>query len=128
MLKIVEGSLLNLDSVYIGCAGGADVVVDAQLPSAALQEGEQLLSLSLTGLKGGHSGMDIHKPLGNANRLLVRVLWALEAFGARLVSYQGGTLRNAIPREALPTAMPADDMDAAVERLAATLKAELQWR
>ena len=131
----LEGSLLlNLDSedrgeVYIGCAGGADVVVDAQLPSAALQEGEQLLSLSLTGLKGGHSGMDIHKPLGNANRLLVRVLWALEAFGARLVSYQGGTLRNAIPREAFAqVALPADDMDAAlatVERLAATLKAEL---
>ncbi|HBN61726.1 MAG TPA: cytosol nonspecific dipeptidase, partial [Halomonas sp.] len=117
----LEGSLLlNLDSedrgeVYIGCAGGADVVVDAQLPSAALQEGEQLLSLSLTGLKGGHSGMDIHKPLGNANRLLVRVLWALEAFGARLVSYQGGTLRNAIPREAFAqVALPADDMDAAL--------------
>ncbi|HBK36115.1 MULTISPECIES: aminoacyl-histidine dipeptidase [Halomonadaceae] len=131
----LEGSLLlNLDSedrgeVYIGCAGGADVVVDAQLPSAALQEGEQLLSLSLTGLKGGHSGMDIHKPLGNANRLLVRVLWALEAFGARLVSYQGGTLRNAIPREAFAqVALPADDMDAAlaaVEKLAVTLKAEL---
>ena len=67
--------------------------------------------------------------MGNANRLLVRVLWALEAFGARLVSYQGGTLRNAIPREAFAqVALPADDMDAAlaaVEKLAVTLKAEL---
>ncbi len=104
----LEGSLLlNLDSedrgeVYIGCAGGADVVVDAQLPSAALQEGEQLLSLSLTGLKGGHSGMDIHKPLGNANRLLVRVLWALEAFGARLVSYQAARCATPFPVKPLP--------------------------
>lgn len=131
----LEGSLLlNLDSedrgqVYIGCAGGADVVVDAQLPSAALQEDEQVLSLALTGLKGGHSGMDIDKPLGNANRLLVRVLWALEAFDARLVSYQGGTLRNAIPREAFAhIALPAEDVGAAiamVEALADTLKTEL---
>ncbi|WP_434986860.1 aminoacyl-histidine dipeptidase [Vreelandella zhaodongensis] len=131
----LEGSLLlNLDSedrgqVYIGCAGGADVVVDAQLPSAALQEDEQVLSLALTGLKGGHSGMDIDKPLGNANRLLVRVLWALEAFDARLISYQGGTLRNAIPREAFAhIALPAEDVDAAiamVEALSGTLKAEL---
>ncbi|WFE73054.1 aminoacyl-histidine dipeptidase [Halomonas sp. M1] len=131
----LEGSLLlNLDSedrgqVYIGCAGGADVVVDAQLPSAELQEDEQVISLALTGLKGGHSGMDIHKPLGNANRLLVRVLRALETFDVRLISYQGGTLRNAIPREAFAqVALPADDIEAALAAVASlerTLKAEL---
>ncbi|UYO75531.1 aminoacyl-histidine dipeptidase [Halomonas qinghailakensis] len=131
----LEGSLLlNLDSedrgqVYIGCAGGADVVVNAQLPTTVLQEDEQVISLALTGLKGGHSGMDIDKPLGNANRLLVRVLWALETFGARLISYQGGTLRNAIPREAFAqVALPADEVNAAlgmVEALADTLKTEL---
>lgn len=131
----LEGSLLlNLDSedrgqVYIGCAGGADVVVNAQLPSTALQDNEQVISLALTGLKGGHSGMDIDKPLGNANRLLVRVLWALESFGARLINYHGGTLRNAIPREAFAQiALPADELGAAlamVETLAGTLKAEL---
>ena len=126
--------LLNLDSedrgqVYIGCAGGADVVVDAQLPSAKLHEDEQVVSLSLTGLKGGHSGMDIHKPLGNANRLLVRVLRALETFDARLIRYQGGTLRNAIPREAFAqVALPSDDVEAALATVASlegTLKAEL---
>lgn len=131
----LEGSLLlNLDSedrgqVYIGCAGGADVVVDAQLPGSELQQDEQVLAVSLTGLKGGHSGIDIHKPLGNANRLLVRVLRALEALDIRLVSYQGGTLRNAIPREAFAQiALPADDVDAAlsmIETLEHTLKAEL---
>lgn len=131
----LKGSLLlNLDSedrgeVYIGCAGGADVVVDAQLPSAALRDDEQLIDLGVTGLKGGHSGLDIHKPLGNANRLLVRALRALEAFDARLVSYQGGTLRNAIPREAFAQlALPVDEVDAAFEALStleATLRAEL---
>ena len=126
--------LLNLDSedrgqVYIGCAGGADVVVNAQLPSTALQDNEQVISLALTGLKGGHSGVDIDKPLGNANCLLVRVLWALESFGPRLINYHGGTLRNAIPREAFAQiALPADELDAAlamVGTLADTLKAEL---
>lgn len=131
----LEGSLLlNLDSedrgqVYIGCAGGADVVVDAQLPSAVLQPDEQVITLALTGLKGGHSGIDIHKPLGNANRLLVRVLRMLEAFDARLISYQGGTLRNAIPREAFAdVALPGDDVDAAlaaVNELQLILQAEL---
>lgn len=131
----LEGTLLlNLDSedrgqVYIGCAGGADVVVDAQLPSTGLLEEEQVLSLALTGLKGGHSGVDVHKPLGNANRLLVRVLRALETFDARLISYQGGTLRNAIPREAFAqVALPADDVEAALATVASlerTLKTEL---
>lgn len=128
----LEGSLLlNLDSedrgqVYIGCAGGADVEVDAQLPSAAVSDHEQVIGIALTGLKGGHSGMDIHQPLGNANRLLIRVLRSLEAFDARLLSYHGGTLRNAIPREAFAqVALPADDVDAAIAAIG-DLKAILQ--
>lgn len=131
----LEGKqLLNLDSedhgeVFIGCAGGADVVVDAKLPSAALRADECVLRLSLTGLKGGHSGMDIHQPLGNANRLLVRVLRALEHVDARLINYQGGTLRNAIPREAFADiALPADEQQdalALINELAQTLRREL---
>lgn len=74
--------LLNLDSedrgqVYIGCAGGADVLVTANLPTSALHANERPWRLSLTGLVGGHSGIDINKGRGNANRLLVRVLRAL---------------------------------------------------
>jgi dipeptidase D len=131
----LEGQvLLNLDSedrgeVYIGCAGGADVVVEAQLPIAPLAEDEVAVRVSLTGLRGGHSGMDIHKGLGNANRLLVRVLRALEGLGVRLVDYQGGTLRNALPREAFATlALAADERPAVAARLAgleAELRAEL---
>ncbi|GHE22145.1 aminoacyl-histidine dipeptidase [Halomonas urumqiensis] len=126
--------LLNLDSedrgqVYIGCAGGADVLVEAQLPSAAAAKGERSARLSLTGLSGGHSGIDIHKGLGNANRLLVRVLRALQGSGVRLCDYHGGTLRNALPREAFATlVLPADELAGAiqcVEALEAELRREL---
>ncbi|MGQ4878010.1 aminoacyl-histidine dipeptidase [Billgrantia sp. LNSP4103-1] len=131
----LEGSvLLNLDSedrgeVFIGCAGGADIVVEAQLPTAEPGPDEVALELSLTGLVGGHSGIDIHRGRGNANRLLVRVLRALEDYDIRLVSYRGGTLRNAIPREAFATlVLPADDVVATKRRVAALeqeLRAEL---
>ncbi len=138
-LNLAEGwlegqRLLNLDSedrgeVYIGCAGGADVVVEAQLPTAPLGDNEAAVRLSLTGLRGGHSGMDIHKGLGNANRLLVRVLRALEGSEVRLVDYQGGTLRNALPREAVATlALSADQRETAGARIAeleTELRAEL---
>ena len=128
----LEGDiLLNLDSedrgqVYIGCAGGADVVVDAQFPTRAVEAGEALLRLSLSGLTGGHSGIDIDKGRGNANRLLVRALRWLEACGARLVDYQGGTLRNALPREAFATlAMPDEEVVAAQQRM---VRLQQEWR
>ncbi|MBB3192285.1 aminoacyl-histidine dipeptidase [Halomonas cerina] len=131
----LEGRLLlNLDSedrgqVYIGCAGGADVIVDARLHTEPLAEGERAVCLALTGLTGGHSGIDIHKGRGNANRLLVRVLRRLEAFGARLADYRGGTLRNALPREAFAIlALPAEELEPVRTRLAALegeLRAEL---
>ncbi|MFY0991769.1 aminoacyl-histidine dipeptidase [Halomonas sp. C05BenzN] len=138
-LNLAEGwlegrVLLNLDSedrgqVFIGCAGGADVVVEAQLPTAALADDEAAVRLSLTGLVGGHSGIDIHRGRGNANRLLVRVLRTLEGFDARLIDYHGGTLRNALPREAFATlALPADELEHARERLVmleAEMRAEL---
>ncbi|MCE9682702.1 aminoacyl-histidine dipeptidase [Halomonas alkalisoli] len=138
-LNLAEGwldgrVLLNLDSedrgeVFVGCAGGADIVVEAQLPTGELADDELALRLSITGLVGGHSGIDIHRGRGNANRLLVRALRALEAFDARLVDYHGGTLRNALPREAFATlALPVDEETAARERIAALqeeLRAEL---
>lgn len=112
--------LINMDSeesgdAYIGCAGGCDVVVDARLPTSAPSADEVGLSVALSGLQGGHSGIDIHRPLGNANRLLVRLLRGLEAYGARVASYQGGTLRNAIPREAFATlVLPQEGAQAAM--------------
>ncbi|GEN22916.1 aminoacyl-histidine dipeptidase [Halomonas cupida] len=126
--------LLNLDSedrgqVYIGCAGGADVKVEAMLPEEPLADDEMALTLSLTGLRGGHSGIDIHKGLGNANRLLVRVLRALDDCHIRLVEYRGGTLRNALPREAFAVlVVPEAEVTAAesrVEALQQVLRKEL---
>ncbi|NWN82125.1 MAG: beta-Ala-His dipeptidase [Halomonas sp.] len=117
--------LLNLDSedrgeVFIGCAGGTDVVVEAQLPAAPRADDEVTLRLSLTGLRGGHSGIDIHKGLGNANRLLVRALRLLERLDMRLVAYQGGNLRNALPREAFAVlTLPEEEREAAMEEVAA---------
>ena len=120
--------LLNLDSedrgeVYIGCAGGADVVVDADLPMRGCDEGEVMRRVSLTGLVGGHSGADIHKELGNANQLLVRALRGLGEFEIRLVDYHGGTLRNALPREAFATVVVDEHHLSAVEEALTNLQA-----
>ncbi|WP_110670449.1 aminoacyl-histidine dipeptidase [Salinicola halophilus] len=126
--------LLNLDSedrgeVYIGCAGGADVVIDADLPMRGCDDDEVMRRISLTGLVGGHSGADIHKELGNANQLLVRALRKLDEFDIRLVDYQGGTLRNALPREAFATIvineshLPA--LEETLDALQTTYRAEL---
>ncbi len=97
--------LLNLDTeddteLTIGCAGGVDVSARGEYviePSLSALKG---LRVRVSGLSGGHSGADIHKGLGNANRILVRVLLAGDAAGLRLGELEGGTLRNAIPREA----------------------------
>ena len=123
---VLQGSLmLNLDTeewgeFYLGCAGGLDVNVDRPASAVALPTGHVLRCISLQGLRGGHSGIHIHEGLGHAIKLLVRVLHALvQACGLRLVSLQGGTARNALPREAFATvALPADQVAALETRLA----------
>ncbi|MRI34346.1 cytosol nonspecific dipeptidase [Endozoicomonas sp. OPT23] len=106
--------LLNMDSeeegeLCVGCAGGVDVSVKSSYTEEAAPVGYQGLSISLKGLKGGHSGVDIKLQRGNANKLMVRLLKAMAAINVRLASFSGGTLRNAIPREAFAViAVPAD--------------------
>ncbi|WP_422133693.1 aminoacyl-histidine dipeptidase [Endozoicomonas sp. ALD040] len=97
--------MLNMDSedegeLYVGCAGGVDVCVSHSYQEESLEEGYSSFTLALKGLKGGHSGIDIKLQRGNANKLMVRLLKALSGIGARLTEYSGGSLRNAIPREA----------------------------
>jgi len=98
--------LLNLDTedddeLSIGCAGGIDLSFRGSYPEESLPQGMEAYQIEVKGLNGGHSGMDIHKGLGNANKLLTRILWKTgEQFGMCLVSFEGGSLRNAIPREA----------------------------
>lgn len=100
--------LLNLDSetegeLYVGCAGGVDATIRFDFKKEAMPVGYQALILSVKGMKGGHSGMDIILGRGNANKTLFRVLKALEKFDCRLGEINGGSLRNAIPREAFCT-------------------------
>lgn len=98
--------LINLDSedegeLYVGCAGGLDANVSFFYKESEIPEGDVALKVSLTGLKGGHSGVDIHLQRANANKLMFRFLKdAVSSYEARLASIDGGSLRNAIPREA----------------------------
>ncbi|WP_373975645.1 aminoacyl-histidine dipeptidase [Chitinibacter sp. SCUT-21] len=108
--------LLNLDTedwgeVYVGCAGGVDVELNRSLHSEPLPAGFVIRELAVTGLKGGHSGVDIHLDRGNAIKVMARLISkAIPLFEPRLVSMRGGTLRNALPREAFATvAIPACD-------------------
>jgi dipeptidase D len=107
--------LLNLDNedegeLCVGCAGGIDTTATFAYQPVETEEGDIALRIELKGLKGGHSGCDIHLQRGNAIKLLVRVLKdAVANYEARLASIDGGSLRNAIPREASAViTIPAD--------------------
>ena len=101
--------LLNLDTeddreIGIGCAGGVDLAFTASFGTVAGTEDHGIM-VEVKGGSGGHSGMDIHKGLANANKILVRVLREMGGpeFKAELAALDGGGLRNAIPREAKAT-------------------------
>ncbi len=105
--EFVQGDvLMNLDSedegeLFVGCAGGIDADFTFQYDAVAISKGDIAFKISIGGLLGGHSGVDIHLERANANKLLFRFLKiAVAHFEARLVSVNGGSLRNAIPREA----------------------------
>lgn len=99
--------LINLDSedegeLYIGCAGGLDTVAIFTYKEEPVPAGHIAYRVEVKGLKGGHSGLDINLGRGNANKILNRLLWeASRSLEMRLASFTGGTLRNAIPREAI---------------------------
>ena len=98
--------LLNLDSedegqLFIGCAGGKDTTIEMPYKKENIPEGYNSFKIAISGLKGGHSGDEINKGLGNANKILNRLLWmASEQFELKLSQFDGGNLRNAIAREA----------------------------
>lgn len=99
--------LLNLDTedddeLTIGCAGGMDVTATGSYTHEATPPNISLFKIFVKGLTGGHSGMDIYKGRGNANKIMNRVLLAAyEKFGIQISSIDGGSLRNAIPRESV---------------------------
>jgi len=97
--------MLNLDTedddeLTIGCAGGIDVTATGSYEEATAAAGQQFFRVSIKGLTGGHSGMDIHKGRGNANKLMNRLLSdATTSHMISVATIDGGGLRNAIPRE-----------------------------
>ena len=101
--------LLNLDTeeddeIGMGCAGGIDVTAKRSYSEENVSDNSSAFIISVSGLNGGHSGMDIHKGLGNANKIMNRVLFdGFENFGLRINELNGGSLRNAIPRESKAT-------------------------
>ena len=107
---VLEGEiLLNLDTeeddeIGIGCAGGVDVTASRTYLEEETPENTTAFSIVVKGLNGGHSGMDIIKGLGNANKIMNRILFdGFANFGLRISEINGGSLRNAIPRESAAT-------------------------
>jgi len=115
--KALTGSiLLNLDTedegeLYVGCAGGIDLSIHTQYKTHDTIEGDKTFNIALRGLKGGHSGLDIHLGRGNANKLMTRFLKKASIKNKLgVVQIIGGTMRNAIPRECFATVVvPAAD-------------------
>ncbi|MFJ1429531.1 aminoacyl-histidine dipeptidase [Capnocytophaga canimorsus] len=128
--------LLNLDTeeddeIDIGCAGGVDVTAFREYDQEEIPQDMVAYKIVVKGLQGGHSGMDIHKGFGNANKIMNRLLFdGFENFGLRISEINGGGLRNAIPRES--TAIVVVDkiqneaFEFEFEQLTEVIKHELQ--
>jgi dipeptidase D len=134
---ILQGQiLLNLDTeeddeIDIGCAGGIDVTATAEFDEEETPEGSVGYTITVKGLNGGHSGMDIHKGLGNANKIMNRLLFdGFDNFGLQIASIQGGSLRNAIPRESVAKVIIAEVYDEAfvfdMQQIVNEIKTELK--
>jgi len=127
--------LLNLDTeeddeIDIGCAGGIDVTATRSYKEKQLPRAVKGYSIIVKGLNGGHSGMDIHKGLGNANKIMNRLLYnATVNNQIRIAKIDGGSLRNAIPRESSAKLVvyntQADAFEEAFYTLAKTIQTEL---
>ena len=124
--RVSATRMINMDSadeseIIAGCAGGVRSIMSFMPEYEAIGEGKKTLSLSITGLAGGHSGEDINKGRANANKLLGRILLAISRkVDFSLVSMEGGSKDNAIPREAFARVSTADSegfINAAFEML-----------
>ena len=127
--------LLNLDTeeddeIDIGCAGGIDVTAQRKYNEKEVPRAVNAFTVSVKGLKGGHSGMDIHKGLGNSNKIMNRLLYyAAAEFQIRISEIDGGSLRNAIPRESMAKLVvynaQTEAFKAMFDSLSTTIKKEL---
>lgn len=123
--------LVNMDSedegeLYIGCAGGIDTNAAFHYKEEPVNADHAAFLVEVKGLKGGHSGLDIHLGRGNANKILNRLLYtAMQEFGAALSVFNGGSLRNAIPREAAAVITVPRYKTEAFKKKVATLSAQI---
>ncbi len=122
--------LLNLDTeddneIGVGCAGGIDVSARKTYQPVAITGNSEALRITVKGLRGGHSGMDIHRGFGNANKMMNRILFALNEH-ISITEIDGGSLRNAIPRESnvIITTLDACKVQTVFNKIAAEIKAE----
>jgi len=125
--------MLNLDSeelgaIFVGCSGGGDSVITMPIKTKALPKGFDAVELKVSGLRGGHSGVDIHEQRANAIKVLARILNAGLALGKVYISdIKGGNLRNAIPREASAiVAVKSKALEDSVKAFKATAAAILE--
>jgi dipeptidase D len=112
--------LLNLDTedddeIAMGCAGGIDITAEKSY-STTKPTGNKAYKISVKGLRGGHSGIDIHKGFGNANKMMNRLLFALQT-KVQIAEIDGGSLRNAIPRESNAIVVTDTDISAAFRQV-----------
>ena len=119
--------MLNLDTedwgeICIGCAGGGDSSIDLPIEYKKAPSDFLSFQLSVEGLRGGHSGVDIHEERGNAVVFLSSILGALQSIDCRLVSIQGGDKHNAIPREAFATILISPEAVSEVQTIVSTEK------
>jgi dipeptidase D len=131
--KNISGTiLLNLDTedddeLSIGCAGGIDTNSTYNFKTEAVAAGSASIEITIKGLLGGHSGMDIHRGRGNANKLMTRILrHLLDHTSIRLAHFDGGSLRNAIPREAKAVVVFAEENKEQIEALINAFSNELK--
>jgi len=130
---ILKGEILiNLDSetegeLYVGCAGGLDGTASGRYRRKAAPKDDECWRLDVKGCQGGHSGMDIILCRANANKLAARILLPLlTKNGVKLIDMEGGTLRNAIPRECFCSVYVPKDKIAAAKRTVARVAGELK--
>jgi dipeptidase D len=127
---VLKGSiLLNLDTedddeFSIGCAGGIDTNTSYNYTETAISLGSQTYNITVNGLNGGHSGVQINEELGNANKIMNRLMYNCEEYNLQVVKVDGGSLRNAIPRESFATVAANPAYLAEFETRAQAIKAE----
>jgi len=123
--------LLNLDTeeddhIDIGCAGGVDVTATKSYTAEISPAGAIGYQIEVKGLHGGHSGIEIHKGFANANKIMNRLLYkSFDNFGLQISEIEGGSLRNAIPRESVAKVIISNDYEESFEEDMASLVEEI---